>query len=48
MAVGIFVYGLSMLFSDPASPAEASNETPGRWLGFAQTRKRDPLFGIML
>jgi hypothetical protein len=30
------------------SPAEASNETTNRYLGFAQTENRFPLFRIVL
>jgi hypothetical protein len=41
-------YCLSMIFSDLPSPAEASNETTNRRLGFAQAGNRFPLFGIML
>ena len=41
-------YCLSMIFSDLPSPAEASNETTNRCLGFAQAGNRYPLFGIML
>jgi hypothetical protein len=37
-----------MIFSDLASPAEASNETVSGWQGFAQAGNRYPLFGIML
>jgi hypothetical protein len=37
-----------MIFSDLPSPAEASNERTGHWLGFAQAGNRFPLFGIML
>jgi hypothetical protein len=29
-----------MIFSDLPSPAEASNETTNRWLGFAQAGNR--------
>ncbi|HET8920900.1 MAG TPA: hypothetical protein VFN27_14635, partial [Xanthobacteraceae bacterium] len=39
---------LSMIFSDLASPAEASNERASGWRGFAQAGNRYPLFGIML
>jgi hypothetical protein len=37
-----------MIFSDLPSPAEASNETTNRRLGFAQAGNQLPLFGIML
>jgi hypothetical protein len=37
-----------MVFPDLPSPAEASNETTNRYLGFAQAGNRFPLFGIML
>jgi hypothetical protein len=37
-----------MIFSDLPSPAEASNETTNRCLGFAQAGNRHPFFGIML
>jgi hypothetical protein len=47
---------LSMIFSDLASPAEASNERASGWRGFAQAGNRRPpriksgagFFGIML
>jgi len=37
-----------MIFSDLASPAEASSETTKPDKGFAQAENRFPLFGIML
>jgi 5-(carboxyamino)imidazole ribonucleotide mutase len=37
-----------MIFSDLASPAEASCQTTNRAMGFAQAGNRCPLFGIML
>jgi hypothetical protein len=37
-----------MMFSDLASPAEASCQTTNRAMGFAQAGNRYPLFGIML
>jgi hypothetical protein len=40
-------YCLGMIFSDLPSPAEASNDKPASWLGFAQAGNRFPLFGIM-
>jgi hypothetical protein len=36
------------MFSDLASPAEASCQTTNRAMGFAQAGNRYPLFGIML
>jgi hypothetical protein len=36
-----------MMFSDLASPAEASSQTTKRAKGFAQAGNRYPLFGIM-
>jgi len=36
-----------MIFSDLASPAEASNQVTKRCKGFAQAGNRYPLFGIM-
>jgi hypothetical protein len=41
-------YCLSMIFSDLASPAEASLEDTSRSHGFAQAGNRYPLFRIML
>jgi hypothetical protein len=37
-----------MIFSDLASPAEASSQMKSRATGFAQAGNRYPLFGIML
>jgi len=37
-----------MIFSDLASPAEASCKTMNRTKGYAQAGNRYPLFGIML
>jgi hypothetical protein len=37
-----------MIFSDLASPAEASSQMTSRAKGFAQAGNRFPLFGIML
>jgi len=37
-----------MIFSDLASPAEASSQTNFGGQGFAQAGNRFPLFGIML
>jgi hypothetical protein len=37
-----------MMFSDLASPAEASSQTTNGTTGFAQAGNRYPLFGIML
>jgi hypothetical protein len=37
-----------MIFSDLASPAEASSKTANNATGFAQAGNRFPLFGIML
>jgi hypothetical protein len=37
-----------MIFSDLASPAEASRDMTKRAKGFAQAGNRYPLFGIML
>jgi hypothetical protein len=37
-----------MIFSDLASPAEASDETTSGYRGFAQAENRYPLFRIML
>jgi hypothetical protein len=37
-----------MIFSDLASPAEASSRTMNHAKGFAQAGNRFPLFGIML
>jgi hypothetical protein len=37
-----------MMFSDLASPAEASSQMRNRANGFAQAGNRYPLFGIML
>jgi hypothetical protein len=48
MAVGNFVLCLSMIFSDLASPAEASHEGRSGQRGFAQAANRYPLFGITL
>jgi hypothetical protein len=56
MAIGNFIYCLSMIFSDLASPAVASAERLGRLHGFAQAGNRYPpriksgagFFGIML
>jgi hypothetical protein len=56
MVVGNLVYYLRMIFSELALPAEASNESRGRSLGFAQAGNRYPpwiksgagFFGIML
>jgi hypothetical protein len=39
---------MSMILSDLASPAEASNETAISCGSFAQAGNRHPLFGIML
>jgi hypothetical protein len=36
-----------MIFSDLASPAEASSHLTNRATGFAQAGNRFPLFGIM-
>jgi hypothetical protein len=36
------------MFSDLASPAEASSQTTAGATGFAQAGNRYPLFGIML
>jgi hypothetical protein len=41
-------YRLSVIFSDLASPAEASLKVRSRQLGFAQAGNRRPLFGVML
>ncbi|MGA8695532.1 MAG: hypothetical protein WB689_17170 [Xanthobacteraceae bacterium] len=41
-------FSLSMIFSDLASPAEASNETAIGCGSFAQAGNRQPLFAIML
>jgi len=56
MAIGNFIYCLSMIFSDLAWPAVASAERLGRLHGFAQAGNRCSLrikseagfFGIML
>jgi hypothetical protein len=56
MVVGNLVYYLRMIVSELALPAEASNESRGRSLGFAQEGNRYPpwiksgagFFGIML
>jgi len=37
-----------MIFSDLASPAEASSPNDGPIMGFAKAGNRYPLFGIML
>jgi hypothetical protein len=37
-----------MMFSDLPSPAEASNETTNRCLGFAQAGNPVSTFGVML
>jgi hypothetical protein len=37
-----------MIFSDLASPAEASSQTKIRATGFAQAGNQYPLFGLML
>jgi len=42
-----FIAG-SMIFSDLASPAEASSRTTDSAKGFAQAGNRYPLFGITL
>jgi len=44
----VHAFSESMIFSDLASPAEASGHATKRTKGFAQAGNRYPLFGIML